>query len=82
MDFLLSFLGVVSVRKNGRTQHLFIQVVAAGKKWSQEKKNSSSLFSRGKSLIYTLELSQKSDFQPSTTKLDNRGHPTIEAGQI
>ena len=81
MDFLLSFLGVVSVRKNGRTQHLFIQVVAAGKKWSQEKK-SSSLFSRGKSLIYTLELSQKSDFQSSTTKPDNRGHPSVQTGQI
>ena len=36
----------------------------------------------GKSLVYTLELYQKSDFQPSTIKLDKRGHPTVETGQI
>ena len=30
--------------------------------------------------IYALELSQKSDFQPSTTKLDNIDHPTVETG--
>ena len=36
----------------------------------------------GKSSIFTLELSQKSDFQPSTTKPDNIGHPTIKTGQI
>ena len=35
-----------------------------------------------KSLIFTLELSQKSDFQHSTTKSDNIGHPTIKTGQI
>jgi len=33
------------------------------------------------SLIYTLELSQKSDFQLLTTKPDNEVHPTIETGQ-
>ena len=32
----------------------------------------------GKSLFYNLELSQKSDFQLSTTKLDNISHSTIE----
>jgi len=32
--------------------------------------------------VYTLELSQKSYFQPSTTKLYNIGHPTVETGQI
>ena len=31
---------------------------------------------------YTLELSQKSNFQPSTTKPDNIDHPTAETGQI
>ena len=31
---------------------------------------------------YTLELSQKSDFQPSTTKPDNIGYPTVKTGQI
>ena len=36
----------------------------------------------GESPNYTLELSQKSDFQPSTTKPDNGDHPTIETGQI
>ena len=35
----------------------------------------------GKSPIFTLELSQKSDFQPSTTKPDNIGHPTVKIGQ-
>ena len=40
------------------------------------------LFFLGKSLIYALELSQKFDFQPSTRKLDNIGHPTVETGQI
>ena len=29
-----------------------------------------------------LNLMQKYDFQPSTTKSDNRGHPTVEIGQI
>jgi len=33
---------------------------------------------KGKSPIFTLELSQKSDFQPSTTKPDNIGHPTVK----
>ena len=32
----------------------------------------------GKSPVYTLELSQKSGFQPSTTKPDSKGHPTVE----
>jgi len=36
----------------------------------------------GRSPNYTLELSQKTDFQPSTTKSDNIGHPTVEIGQI
>ena len=31
--------------------------------------------------LCSLELSQKSDFQPSTIKLDNIGHSTIETGQ-
>jgi len=35
---------------------------------------------RGKSLVYTLELSHKFDFQHSTRKLDNKGYPTIETG--
>ena len=35
-----------------------------------------------KNLIFTLELSQKSDFQHSTTKSDNIGHPTVKTGQI
>ena len=34
------------------------------------------------SLIYTLELPQKFDFQPSTTKLDNKDHPTVETGKF
>ena len=32
--------------------------------------------------IFTLELSKKSDFQPSTTKPDNIGHRTVKTGQI
>jgi hypothetical protein len=32
--------------------------------------------------VYTIKLSKKSDFQPSTKKSDNIGHPTIEAVQI
>ena len=32
--------------------------------------------------IFTLELLQKSDFQPSTTKPDNLGYPTVKTGQI
>jgi hypothetical protein len=35
-----------------------------------------------KNPIFTLELSQKSDFQPSTTKLDNIGHSIIKTRQI
>ena len=38
--------------------------------------------SEGKSPIFTLELSQKSDFQPSTTKSKNIDHPTVKTGQI
>ena len=36
----------------------------------------------GKSPVYTFELSQKSDFQPLTTKSDNIDHPIIKTGQI
>ena len=39
-------------------------------------------FNIGKIPIYNLELLQKSEFQPSTIKPDNRGHPTVETGQI
>ena len=35
-----------------------------------------------RSPVYTLQLSQKSDFQPSTIKSDNIGHPTVKTGQI
>ena len=35
-----------------------------------------------KSPVHTLELSQKSDFHPSTTKLDNADHPTVKTGQF
>ena len=35
-----------------------------------------------RSSIFTLELSQKFDFQPSTIKPDSIGHPTVEIGQI
>ena len=35
-----------------------------------------------KSPVYTLQLSQKSDFQPSTTKPDNRDHPTHYGTQV
>ena len=35
-----------------------------------------------KSFVYTLELSQKSNFQSWTTKSDNNVHSTIETGQI
>jgi len=33
-----------------------------------------------KNLIFTLELSQKSDFELSIIKSDNIGHPTIKTG--
>jgi len=36
----------------------------------------------GRSSNYTLELSQKSDFQPSTIKSDNIDHPTVQTEQI
>ena len=39
-------------------------------------------FRKGKSPVYTLELSHKSNFQLSTTKPDNRGHPTLELGKF
>jgi len=41
----------------------------------------SILFFLGKSSIFTLEL-WKSDFQPLTTKSDNKCHPTVKTGQI
>jgi hypothetical protein len=31
----------------------------------------------GKNLVYPLELSQKFDFQPLTTKQNNKSHPTF-----
>ena len=37
---------------------------------------------KGKSPVYTLQLSKKSDFQFLTIKPDNIGHPTIKTGQI
>jgi len=37
---------------------------------------------KGKSPVYTLGLSQKSDFQPLTRKLDNGGHPIVETRQV
>ena len=37
---------------------------------------------KGKSPNYSIELSQKSDFQLSTTKSNNIGHPTVKTGQI
>ena len=40
------------------------------------------IFKNEKSPVYTLQLSQKSDFQPSTTKPDNIGHSTVKTGQI
>jgi hypothetical protein len=36
----------------------------------------------GKNPVYVLELAQKSNFQPSTTKSDNIDHLTIETVQI
>jgi len=36
----------------------------------------------GLSPVYTLQLAQKSYFQPSTTKSDNIGHLTFKTGQI
>jgi hypothetical protein len=35
-----------------------------------------------KNPVYTVELSQKSDFQSSTTKPDNEGHPTAKTEQV
>jgi hypothetical protein len=35
-----------------------------------------------KSSVYTLKLSQKSDFQSLTTKPDRKDHPTVENRQI
>ena len=35
-----------------------------------------------KNQVYSLELSLKSDFQPSTTKQNNREHPTIKTDQV
>ena len=35
-----------------------------------------------KNPAYTLQLSQKFDFQPSTTKPDNIGHPTVKPGKF
>ena len=40
------------------------------------------LLFNGKSSVYTLQLSQKSAFQSSTTKPDNGGHSTIETGYV
>ena len=37
---------------------------------------------KGKSPIFILKLSQKYDFQPSTTKPDNIGYQTVKTGQI
>ena len=45
-------------------------------------KDAHVLKKKGKSPVYTLQLSQKSDFQFLTIKPDNIGHPTIKTGQI
>ena len=47
-----------------------------------EQNSLKSTFKLGKSSIFTLKLSQKSDFQPSTTKPNNISHPTIKTRQI
>ena len=44
--------------------------------------SSSSVIYVRKSPVYTLQLLQKSDFQLSTTKSDNTGHPTVKTGKI
>jgi hypothetical protein len=44
--------------------------------------NSGSYFLKGKSLIYTLKLSWKFDFQPLTIKSDNRDHLNVKTEQI
>jgi len=36
----------------------------------------------GKSLVYAVELPQKFNFQTSTTKPDNKDHPTVKTRQI
>ena len=59
---------------------LFTQVNKISKHPPHSYKVGDYLKKIGKSLIFTLVLSQKSDFQPSTTKLDNIGHPTVKTG--
>ena len=49
--------------------------------WISPIPESSSL-QQGKSPIFFLELSQKSDFQPLNIKPDNICHLTVETGQI
>ena len=39
-------------------------------------------FKTRENLVYTLKLSHKSGFQPSTKKQDNIGHPNIKTVQI
>jgi len=51
-------------------------------KWGLCGKSAEGIFFLEKKSIFTLELLQKSDFQPLTTKPDNIGHPTVKTGQI
>jgi hypothetical protein len=49
--------------------------------WRENRKSEQHFYPEKKS-GYILKLSQKFDFQPSTTKPDKKDHLTVETGKI
>ena len=51
-------------------------------RWFSACSTAQFFFFLGKNSVYTLQLSQKSDFQPSTTKPDNMSHQLSKSGEF
>jgi hypothetical protein len=71
-----SFLQITSYHLNKK------QKIETNTHKIQNHINKCSVQKKGRSPNYTFELSQKSDFQRSTTKTDNICHPIVQTEQI
>ena len=73
-----SFEAFVSEGQRG----VYVHLCSEFSNMARQRTTHNNGFFKGRSLLYTLEQLQKYNFQPSTTKPDNIGHPTVETGQI